>query len=55
MYSYVFSVLIDYYKLTKLKIETYVNNFAIKYKLSVRGNQITYQNLKYMRGNLLIS
>lgn len=55
MYNHVFFVLIDYYKLTKATIETYVNNFAIKYKLLVRGNQNTYQNLKYMRGNLLIS
>jgi DDE superfamily endonuclease len=44
--NHIFSTLIAYCKLEKLKIKTKLNHFAIKYKLLVRANQIAFQELK---------
>lgn len=52
--NHIFSVLIAYCKLEKLKIKTHLNHFAIKYKLLVKANQMAFQQLKNMAANIPI-
>lgn len=47
--NHIFCSLISYCKLECLKIKTNLNHFAIKYKLILRANQITLEELKNMR------
>lgn len=46
--NHIFSVLIAYCKLEKLKIKTKLNHFAIKYKLLLKANQIAFKELHNM-------
>ena len=43
--NHIFSSMVAYCKLEKLKIKTAMNHFAIKYKLIVRANQIAFQEI----------
>ena len=46
--NHIFSVLVAYCKLEKLKIKTQLNHFAIKYKLLVKANIIAFKELQNM-------
>jgi len=46
--NHIFSVLVAYCKLEKLKIQTKLNHFAIKYKLLVKANLIAFKELQNM-------
>ncbi|HJD59056.1 MAG TPA: hypothetical protein LFV92_08035, partial [Rickettsia endosymbiont of Ceroptres masudai] len=46
--NHIFSVLVAYCKLEKLKFKTKFNHFAIKYKLLVKANQSAFKELHNM-------
>ena len=50
--NHIFSSIIAYCKLEMLKFKTYLNHFALKYKLIVRANQMAFQELKILRQNI---
>ena len=48
----IYSAVIAYCKLEKMKIKTKLNHFAIKYKLILRSNQIALEELRRMTSEL---
>lgn len=46
--NHIYSAVIAYCKLEKMKIKTKLNHFAIKYKLILRSNQIALEELRRM-------
>ena len=51
--NHLFASIIGYCKLEFLKIKTYLNHFALKYKLIVKANQMAYLELKKIRESTL--
>jgi len=44
--NHIFASIVAYCKLEFLKMKTQLNHFALKYKLIVKANQMSYQELK---------
>ena len=51
--NHIFASIIGYCKLEMLRIKTSMNHFAIKHKLLIRANQIAFQELKNLRGEVM--
>lgn len=47
--NHIFASIVAYVKLEKLKINTQLNHFALKYKLIVKANQIAFRELQMLQ------
>lgn len=47
--NHIFASIVAYCKLEFLKMKTHLNHFALKYKLILKANQISYQELKKLQ------
>ena len=51
--NHIFASIISYCKLEFLSLKTNLNHFALKYKLILKANQMAFQELQKLRGNIL--
>lgn len=50
--NHIFSAMVAFCKLEKLKISTAMNHFAIKHKLLLKANQVAFQEIRSLREQL---